>query len=448
MIFWSILFVVGAVVQTATNTEVVQIQIGRLIAGLSVGALSGLCPLYLGETAPKALRGTIVSCYQLLIILGIAVSYGITWASSTAVNSSASWRIPVGLQMLWGLLLTIFVIFLPESPRWELQRGNIRKAKETMAAMRGIPLIETGEGPKGDWTMEAEFDEMEYFISKEREVFKDYNYITAYAKCFARDKQMWRRTVQGCMLQIFQQLNGQNFYYYYGPVFFQSAALPLGSYAVQFILGIVSLICTVPALYTIERVGRRNLLLFGNTVCFCCALIVALVGHYSLAPQGTPPSQISGPQKQAGNAFIAFAIIHLAAYSSSIGPVPWVYLSESFDTITRAKSISLGSASNWLFNFFLSYFSPGLNEQYGTFILLIFAGIIFASFCFTFLVLPETRGLTIEQVDVMYETGAANRPWKTAKWVPPIGDNNRAVLGSGIKAERTTAVAQSDSEYP
>lgn len=80
----------------------------------------------------------------------------------------------------------------------------------------------------------------------------------------------------------------------------------------------------------------------------------------------------------------------------------------------------------------LSYFSPRLSDQYGPFILLIFGSIVFASLVFTFLVLPETRGLTVEQVDVMYETGAANRPWRTSKWVPPVGDSNRAVLGSGI----------------
>lgn len=114
------------------------------------------------------------------------------------------------------------------------------------------------------------------------------------------------------------------------------------------VLGIVSLICTFPALYTIERVGRRNLLLFGNTVCFICAFIVAFVGHYAIAPAGTPQDQITASQKSAGNAFVAFAIIHLAAYSSSIGPVPWVYLSESFPQEVRAKSISLGAAANWL----------------------------------------------------------------------------------------------------
>lgn len=161
MIVWSVIFIIGAIIQTATETAVAQLMVGRLIAGFSVGALSGLCPLYLGETAPKAIRGMIVSGYQLLIITGIAVSYGIGWASQTAVNSSASWRIPIGLQMLWGLVLLALVLFLPESPRWKLQNGQLEQARATMASMRGIALHDTPKGPRGDYAMETEFAEME-----------------------------------------------------------------------------------------------------------------------------------------------------------------------------------------------------------------------------------------------------------------------------------------------
>lgn len=419
MLVWSLVFVVGAVIQTSTETAVAQLMVGRLIAGLAVGALSGLCPLYLGETAPKAIRGIIVSGYQLLVITGIVVSYGITWASQTAEFSSASWRIPVGLQMLWGLILFGLVCLLPESPRWEMQRGNLVKAKGIMASMRGITLEDGPAGPRGDAAMEEEFAEMEAYISKEREVFQNSNYITAYRKCFVRDKQMWRRTLTGMLLQTFQQLNGQNFYYYYGPTFFQSAALQLNSYQIQFILGVVSWVCTFPALWLVERVGRRALFLGGSITCFVCAMIVGLVGHFSIAAAGTLTDQITSAQKSAGSAFVAFAIIHLAGYSVGVGPVPWVILSESFPQEVRAKSISLGATTNWFWNFMLSWFSPGLSEKYGPLILVIFAGIIFAAILFTFFVLPETRGLSVEEIDLLYSSGAANRPWRSSQWVPP-----------------------------
>lgn len=433
MIIWALSFTIGAIIQTATDTSIPQFIVGRIFAGLGVGALSGLCPLYLGETAPKAIRGMMVSGYQLLIIFGIFLSYGIGWASHNAEFSSASWRIPVGMQMLWGVLLIGLVTLLPESPRWNLQKGNLLKARETMASMRGFTLIDTPEGPRGDAALEDELAEMEHFISTERETFAGTNYLTAYARCFSRDKQLWRRTIQGMLVQTFQQLNGQNFYYYYGPVFFQSAAVALNSYQIQFILGAVSLLATVPALITVEKMGRRSSLLVGSVGCATCAFIVAFVGRYSLAPDGTPPEALTSSQKSAGGAFIAFAVIHLVFFSTFWGPVPWIYLSESFPQNTRAKCISLGAASNWLWNFLLSWFSPGLNTQYGTFILLIFGSITYTAGVFVYFCLPEVKGLSLEQVDYMYESGAANKAWTTSKWIPPIGDTNRATLGSGTK---------------
>lgn len=344
MMLWAAVFTLGAVIQTATIDAVAQLIVGRFIAGLAVGALSGLCPLYLGETAPKALRGTLVSGYQLLIIFGIFLSYGIDWACATAQQHSYSWRIPIALQMLWGVILFGLVVFLPESPRWYLQKGDPVKARTVMADMRGIELVQSAGGPRGTKEMETELYEMGEIIRMESEHFAGTNFFTAYVKCFAKEKQLWRRTLQGMLLQILQQLNGQNYYYYYGPTFFQAADLTLSPLQIQFIFGAVSLLCTFPALWTVENFGRRNSLLLGSGVCACAAYIVAFVGKYGLAPDHVEPN---ASQKSAGNAFVAFAVIHLAVYSCFWGPVPWVYLSESFPQHVRAKCISLGSSSNW-----------------------------------------------------------------------------------------------------
>lgn len=105
MMVWAVFFTIGAVIQTSAGenssnqANLAQIIVGRFLAGLGVGALSGLSPLYLAETAPKAIRGAMVACYQLLIIFGIFLSYLITWGSNHASTSTACWRIPVGLQM-------------------------------------------------------------------------------------------------------------------------------------------------------------------------------------------------------------------------------------------------------------------------------------------------------------------------------------------------------------
>ncbi len=333
MITWAGVFGVGALIQTTFEHSLAQIVIGRVIAGLAVGALSGLCPLYLGETVPAYIRGTIVSCYQLMIIIGIVVSYGITWASSTRardLSTSLSWRIPIGMQLLWAVVLFSIMLMVPESPRWLLMKDRREDARAVMARMRGVDLVTDSTGQlRGPSAMEAEFRDMYEGIEAERQVFAGTNWFTAWTKCFSTEQKMWYRTGMGMMLQTLQQLNGQNFFYYYGPTFFTAAAVSLDAYQIQFIFGVVSMICTVPALYLIERIGRRKSLLIGSFAQAACAFVVAFLGKYALAPDGTPPDLITPSQKSAGNAFIAFAVIFLALFSMFWGPVPWTFLSES-----------------------------------------------------------------------------------------------------------------------
>ncbi|PWN46815.1 putative monosaccharide transporter [Violaceomyces palustris] len=417
MILWSLVFTLGAVIQTATINSYPQFSVGRAIAGLGVGALSGLCPLYLGETAPKHVRGAMVAGYQLLIIFGIFVSYGVGWATQNFHESSASWKIPVGLQLLWGVSLFSIMTLLPESPRYELQKERTERAREVMAAMRGIELREVNGELRGDKWMEAELREMKEAIDIENVEFKGRSYISSYLLCFSKKQQMWKRTLNGIMLQTIQQLNGQNFYYYYGSTFFSKAAVSLNAYQIQFILGAVSLVMTIPALIGVEKLGRRQSLLIGALLQAACAFIVAFVGRYALAPDGTPADRLTSSQKSAGNAFIAFAVLHVSFFSMFWGPTPWIYLSENYPQFIRGKCISLGSASNWIWNFLLSYFSPLVAEDYDSFIMLIFGSVLVFGFFYTYLMVPEVKGLSLEEVDELYEQRVP--PWRSASWTPP-----------------------------
>ena len=104
MRFWSAIFIIGTVIQTASSTSIGQLSAGRLVAGLGVGALSGIVPLYLSETSKKEVRGAMVALYQVNVVGGIWVAYVICWITQTDTYSSVSWRVPVGIQMLWGLV--------------------------------------------------------------------------------------------------------------------------------------------------------------------------------------------------------------------------------------------------------------------------------------------------------------------------------------------------------
>ena len=317
------------------------------------------------------------------------------------------------------------MLFLPESPRWTLSRNEVTKAREIMAAMRGIPLKEVQGELRGDTWLEIELAEMHEGIHIEQEAFKDRNYLSSYLLCFSRKQQMWKRTLNGIMLQTIQQLNGQNYYYYYGSVFFSKAAVSLNAYQIQFILGSVSLLMTIPALIAVERLGRRTSLLSGALLEAICAFIVAFLGRYALAPDGTPAEQITGSEKQAGNAFIAFAVLHVSFFSIFWGPTPWIYLSENYPQFIRAKCISLGSAANWIWNFLLSYFSPKVASEHGPFIMLIFGSVLIFGFFYVLLLVPEVKGLTLEEVDEMYRQRVP--PWRSAKWLPD-GKTERYVI--------------------
>ncbi|TFK42071.1 general substrate transporter [Crucibulum laeve] len=404
ILIWSGIFTVGVVIQTATEFSIVQITIGRFIAGLGVGALSAIVPLYNGETAPKALRGTLLVLYQLQIIIGLFLSYVFDLATHH-LNNSASWRIPVGLQLLWGLIMLSGIFFLPESPRHLLGTGRREEARKVIAQLNGVP--------EDDGLVQESMEELEYGIRAENEGGK-----ATWAECFSTRNNLWKRTGNGMMLQFIQQLNGQNFYYYYGDTFFQSAGTELNPYVIQVILGAVSVVGTIPALYLIETWGRRRSLLTGALLEAACSIIAGLVGHFTLAPVGTPKSQLTPRNRAGGDTLIAFAVLHVFSFSIFWGPTPWVYLGESFPLRVRPKSIALGSATNWLWNFLLSFFAPRIAADIGPLILLIFFGMLLFGYGYVYLFIPETKGLSLEEVDEMYR--AKIKPWNSASWTPHL----------------------------
>jgi len=369
--------------------------------------MSAIVPLYNGEAAPRKIRGTLLVLYQLQIITGIFISYIIDLGTHSIPNS-ASWRIPVGLQMLWGLFLISGMFFLPESPRFLLGTNREQEARKAIADVNDVSI--------DDPLVQEAIEELSVGIREENEGGK-----AGWLECFSTRNVLWKRTLNGMMLQFIQQLNGQNFYYYYGDTFFSAAGTTLSPYVIQVILGAVSVVGTVPALYLIETWGRRRSLLLGAALEAICAIIAGLVGHYLVASStnnGTSvnPATLTHKNKQGGDVLIAFAVLHVFFFSMLWGPTPWVYLGESFPLRVRAKSIALGSATNWIWNFLLSFFSPRIATDIGPLILLIFFVVLVFGFGYVWLFIPETKGLELEEVDELYRSGIP--AWRSAGWKP------------------------------
>jgi len=287
-----------------------------------------------------------------------------------------------------------------------LGKGREKEARSSIASMNSVP--------ESDPLVEGIIGELLLAIHEENEGGK-----STWAECFSDRNMLWKRTMNGCMLQFIQQLNGQNFYYYYGDTFFQSAGSELSSYVIEVILGAVSVVGTIPALYLIEHLGRRKSLLIGAAWQASCALIAGLVGHFTVAAPGTAHELLTARNKSGGDVLIAFAVLHVFGFSMFWGPTPWVYLGESFPLRVRAKAIALGSATNWIWNFLLGFFAPRIAGDIGPAILLIFFGCLICGFVYVYFFVPEVKGLSLEEIDELYRSGV--KPWQSSNWKPSGG---------------------------
>lgn len=399
IIFWSSIFEIGVIIQVS-SFALAQLVVGRCVAGLGVGAMSAIVPLYVGEAAPKRLRGSLLVLYQVQIIFGLFIAY-IVNLGTHHYESDASWRVPIGIQLAWGLILLGGAAVLPESPRLLLGKNKEKEAIKAIAKLN--------EAQPDDAIVAEVMAEMEDAIRQENEGGK-----ATWLECFSTRSMMWKRTMNGMMVQFLQQLNGQNFYYYYAPVFFEAANTDLSPFAIQALLGGVSLAMVLPAIWTIEHVGRRKSLLWGAAAQAVCAIVAGLSGHFTTDNPNASPEV----QQRGGNVLIAFAILHVSFYSLFWGPTPWVLLGETFPLRIRSKCIALGAMTNWFWNFMLSYFSPLIADDIGPLILMVFFGCLCFAIGYVYLLIPETKGLALEEVDMLYKSKIP--AWRSSTWQPEI----------------------------
>ncbi|KKK20427.1 MFS monosaccharide transporter [Aspergillus ochraceoroseus] len=282
--FWSLIHIVGIIVQIATTDKWYQVAMGRWVAGLGVGALSSVVPMYQSESAPRQVRGAMVSAFQLFVAFGIFISYLINFGTES-IASTASWRITMGIGFAWPLILGLGTLFLPESPRYAYRQGRIDEARDVMCKLYGV-------GPNHRCIVQ-EMKEMKDKLDEERAAG-----TASWHEIFTGPR-MFYRTLLGIALQSLQQLTGANFIFYYGNSIFTSTGLD-NSYVTQIILGAVNFGMTLPGLYVVEHFGRRKSLMVGAAWMFICFMIWASIGHFALDlsnPQATP---------KAGSAMIVF----------------------------------------------------------------------------------------------------------------------------------------------
>ena len=223
--------------------------------------ISAQIPLYQSETAPKWIRGTIVGAYQWAITIGLFLAAIVNNATKSR-NDTGSYRIPVALQFAWSIILCGGMLILPETPRFCIKKGQYEKAAKSLSRLRRLPVDHPG------------------LVEELAEVRANHEYEVrmgkgTYADCFKGT--VGKRLLTGCALQALQQLSGVNFIFYYGTAYFRRAGFQ-NPFTIQVITNTVNVVSTIPGLYLVEKMGRRNLLLMGAIGMCVCQFIVAITG--------------------------------------------------------------------------------------------------------------------------------------------------------------------------
>ena len=359
----ALIFVAGALVCAAAPSLNVLV-IGRLIVGLGIGFSTSTVPIYISEVSPPQTRGWQVSLFQLAITIGILAAYLVDYVFS----GSSGWRWMLGLAFVPGAILGLGMIRMPESPRWLAEHGHSGRAREVLARIRGTENIES------EW-LEIQKTLTE---TEERGSFSD---------LFGPSVRM--ALVIGIGLAIFQQVTGINTVIYYAPLIVQSAGISTASGAILATagIGLVNVLMTIVAMWLIDHVGRRPLLLIG-----IAGMIISLgvLGFVFRMPTGGALAWLA----------VVTLMVYVASFAISLGPIFWLLISEIYPL--RVRGIAEGTAAgvNWAFNFLVSVTFLTLLELLGPSLTFwVYALLAIASWLFSYYLVPETKGRTLEEIE-------------------------------------------------
>lgn len=398
-----VIFIIGVILQTASaGPKLGLIVAGRLIAGFGVGFESAIIILYMSEIAPKKVRGAIVSGYQFCITIGILLASCVDYGTQNRTDTG-SYRIPIAIQMLWALILGTGLLFLPESPRFFVKRGKIDAAADSLARLRGHS--------RDSAYVQQELAEIVANHEYELQILPQGSYFSSWANCFkgglSRGSSNLRRTILGTSLQMMQQWTGINFIFYFGTTFFQDLGTISNPFLISLVTTLVNVCSTPLSFYIIERLGRRTILIWGALGMLICEFLVAIIG----TADGHNPNAI--------RAEIAFICIYIFFFACTWGPGAWVVIGEIFPLPIRSRGVALSTASNWLWNCIITVITPYMvgkdQGNLGAKVFFIWGSLCTACFVYAYFLVPETKGLSLEQVDRMLEE---TTPRTSAKWKP------------------------------
>ena len=369
-----------------TWTLLVVFNLYRVLGGIGVGMASAICPMYIGEVAPSRIRGMLVSWNQFAIIFGQLVVYFVNFlilgshanpvydaAGAIANMADAEWTITTGWRYMFGSemvpagLFALLICFVPETPRYLVMVGQDQKALSILSHINGSSEAQTI------------LNDIKATITTKTERLLTYGWMCIFV---------------GIMLSVFQQIVGINAVLYYAPRIFQDMGMQ--SPMVQtVIMGIVNISFTLVAVFTVEKVGRKPLLIWGS--------IGMAIGAFGVA-------------LTFGNASLSIVtmlsiMVYSASFMFSWGPICWVLIAEIFPNTIRGAAVAIAVAFQWIFNFLVSStFVPMFNmhltagDDFGHWFTYGFYGLMCVlAALFVWRLVPETKGKTLEDMTKLWK---------------------------------------------
>lgn len=366
-----LLFIAGALI-SAVAQGVLVLLIGRFLVGLAIGVASMLTPLYLAEIAPAGERGAIVSLNQLCITAGILVSYLVGYALA---HASDGWRWMLALGAVPGIVLSLGMVILPESPRWLAGHGRTDDAEKTLRRVRSTTDVSSE------------------LNSLRTDIARDGGRLASAADLLA--PRLRRVLIIGIGLAMFQQITGINTVIYFAPTIFQSAGLSSAATSILATAGVgaVNVVMTIVSIWLIDSLGRRQLL-FWSLGGMAVTLFI-LSAAFSAGTSG-----------QLAWIAVASVAAYVGFFAIGLGPVFWLLIAEIFPLALRGRAMSLATVANWGFNLIVSATFLNLVGAVGSAGAFVAYGVMsLVAFAFVALMVPETKGRSLEQIEAALDTG-------------------------------------------
>jgi SP family xylose:H+ symportor-like MFS transporter len=360
-----------------TKGLLVAFNLYRVLGGLGVGLASAVCPMYIAEVAPSEIRGKLVSCNQFAIIFGMLVVYfvnymimgshtnpiienGVVAASSDQWSVYTGWRYMFVSEAFPAGLFAILVCFVPETPRYLVMTQRNEKAFGILNRINGT--------------------------EKARQILEEIKQ-TAHERVEPLFTYGYKVVIIGILLSVFQQAIGINAVLYYAPRIFESMGMEGGGMMQTVLMGVVNITFTLVAIFSVEKVGRKPLLIIGSIGMAVGAAAVAVcdVTGYS------------------GIISVLAIMVYSAFFMMSWGPITWVLIAEIFPNTIRGAAVAIAVAFQWIFNCLVSSTFPAMYDFSPVFAYGLYAAICIVAAVFVWRMVPETKGKTLEDMSKLWK---------------------------------------------